>query len=219
MPGETSLQQMLVNLLGEKGLTSRDLEDGVARLWRHEDFVSHCDPALRLVESAEEKSRSAPSTGYGAGSKVEFRSWLLFGDERSPTGILVDAPPERLNSRLLHTKNRAPHVHHSARITFITQGSATFLARRNVDGEDYVIEIPMLKNDAVCWPGGVPHTFDAGTEGFSLLTLIPAYEDPGADGFSQFDRELGTDLDVLPRMSYEEFRSRISTTELQAGIA
>ncbi len=212
MQGETSLQQILAALLGDKKPATAELEEAVARLWSRGDFFTHCDPALGLAEIAQEARRSAPSTGYGAGSDVEFRSWLLFGDENSPTGILVDAPPERLNSRFLQTKNRAPHVHQCGRITLITRGNATFLARRNVDGEDYVIEVPMRENDAVCWPGGVPHTFDAGTGGFSLLTLIPSYEDPGSDGFSRFDSELGTDLDGLPRMSFDEVGNRLGTS-------
>lgn len=189
-------------MLGQT-LAADEFEALVAQRWASGRFIESAPQTAAWLR--ERALQQAIDAGYAKDAPdLDFRSQWLVGRPGLPGAIHIQAPAEQVQEGSLSSRNRAPHLHDSGRISLITRGRATLYVARQVDGRPRMLVCPVQEGDLIYWPAWTAHTFDAG-HGFWLVSAMARYVSPAADGFVlPIDHHDHGDPDVLPRMSYAE---------------
>lgn len=195
-----AVERLLAGTLG-----AVDFDRAVQRCWDDGRFVQRFDPVDRVAARILEQAARPRARYESRDAPVPFRYQELSGAAGCPGAVHVDAPPEARASPLIRDKNRAAHFHEGARISIVTRGRARVFVHRAVQGRDCVVEAGLQVDDIVLWPDAVAHTFDAGRDGFSLLTAMSRFKSSKEEGFATPAEAQGLDFDALPRLSYGDY--------------
>ncbi len=204
-----NLEQILVRLLDNQ-LSSDEFEYITEYYWQSGIFVQTC-PDLQWIQLIKERVQLASEINYQViGSAARFNSHRLFGSNGQPTAIHIAAPSELIANDLIQDRNRPPHWHDSGRISIITENNCLLYIHRKIKGKDCVINVELKPGHIVFWPAKIMHTFNAGKEGFSLLSAMAKGVAPDTE---EFAKPASLTFDTLPKRTYSEYLQSINVSD------
>jgi hypothetical protein len=170
----TDIDDVLAAVL-ERAMSREAFRGFVRHRWEARRFAFRAADPAGLAARVAALAAGARITHHGRPDQPVCPSRHLFGDDDSVSARLVFDPPES-------PETPAPiefHTHPADSIIAVVSGSGSYrMCRRDADGSDVVIDVPLSAGSVVCFPADVIHTIVIGPDGIETLNLTDRLNQP-----------------------------------------
>ena len=169
--------------------------------WNRGDFRHHVNPE-GLVKA---QASGTIIQRYSGTPEVAHR--ILYGEPGKAGCVMVKAPPEHSYRGNFDDLLIPLHSHPTDHIAVVLGGGGTFLARRQLEGDDVILMAEAGPGTILFYPAGIPHTFISGEDGIRVASAQAEYESPDSVRFAD---QAPYYLNELPRLDYALYLRRLS---------
>ncbi|HYO52229.1 hypothetical protein [Archangium sp.] len=143
--------------------------------WNAKRFAFQASEVDGLVRKVAALAETAGITHHGRPDQPVCPSRHFFGDQGSIAARLVFDPPNSPTS----PEPIEFHTHPVESVIAVMRGSGSYLVcHRDELGRDVVVEVPLTAGSVVCFPAGVVHTIEVGSEGVETLNITDRLNQP-----------------------------------------
>jgi len=175
MAGAWTTIDELMNAILDQAVTPAQLRELVIAQWNAKRFAFRSELRAAWVAKVAALAQTAGVTHHGRPEQPVCPSRHLFGDAAHIAARLVFDPP----SSPEQPESIEFHTHPVDSVIAVLRGGGSYrVCQRDAAQRDVIVDVPLYAGAVVCFPAGVIHTIECGTQGIETLNITDRLNQP-----------------------------------------